>query len=462
MLSLQTTSELILTLFHYLSFQTKCILCTRAFNRANREERVPIESTARAMQHEGICYRNTIHGPAVSEEYAATEAARRLLFDDAGNFRGEDSAVFLDVVVADNDVRAPSNLIKEQHSILGEPASGRAEHIPDIGHVIKDCNNELFGIREKDPSFKGVNLLQNERIRAIMGDVTSALHELKDKIEDDAAQRKCLRRIEAVVPHHCGDHSKCRWPEVCGYTRIKAENPGWSKEEVNAEYAKTSRFPGKTMGLSSHGIKVLMRVLFKRFDKESIKRVGKCLSSNPAEAFFGITAMFSGGKRLCLEHTDLWKSMVLLGFCRSGNIERTHDEISAKLKLEVLEPETKSLNKWKRKRERDYARNSGEAAKKRRHEAKALKDQIMMKEDAKKRHKSAKVPVKESARVKTKKASICSKCGQPGHTRRPCPMPSVPKPTPNVDLLDWGVDTTGANSSLRGKRFTPDLIDWCK
>ena len=37
------------------------------------------------MAHAGTCYRNSKHSPAVSEEYAATEAGRRLILDDDGN-----------------------------------------------------------------------------------------------------------------------------------------------------------------------------------------------------------------------------------------------------------------------------------------------------------------------------------------------------------------------------------------
>ena len=144
------------------------------------------------MKHKGRCYRNSKHGPSVSEEYAATEAGRRLLFDDDGNYRGDYSAVFLDVVVSDNDVRAPENFIKEQHSIIGDASAGLAKHIPDIGHVIKDCNNELYCIRERDPSFRGVNLLENNRIRAIMSDVLTAFKEYQPNIGDDRERKKCL------------------------------------------------------------------------------------------------------------------------------------------------------------------------------------------------------------------------------------------------------------------------------
>ena len=55
----------------------------------------------------------------MSEGFASTEAGRQLIFDEYGEYRGEDSSVFLDVVVSDNDVNAPQNLILEQHDFIG-------------------------------------------------------------------------------------------------------------------------------------------------------------------------------------------------------------------------------------------------------------------------------------------------------------------------------------------------------
>jgi len=154
--------------------------------------------------------------------------------------------------------------------------------------------------------------------------------------------------------------------------------------------------------------------------------------------------------------------MVFLGFWRSGNIENIHKEISALLNLEVLRPEKRLLERGKKTRENNYKLNSGVDAKKRRHEVKALKDQIMNKQDAKKRHASGKVCVKESAAVKKKRVVRCGSCRQEGHTRKPCPMPVLPKRSPNVDLLDWCHSSPQNKHKLQGKRYKPDLIDWSK
>ena len=188
--------------------------------------------------------------------------------------------------------------------------------------------------------------------------------------------------------------------------------------------------------------------------------MAECLSSNAAEGFFAVVAMLSGGKRLCLEHTDLWRSMILLGFCRSGNIERTHEQLWSALNLDVLGPAKRNLAKWQRKREKDRARVRGEEGEKRRHEEKALKDRLMMKEDSKKRHKSGKVPVSKSAKVGKTRLSRCGVCKVIGHNCCICPLPPLPKLSAKAELLDWSDDAPAAVKKSRAKKYEADMIDW--
>ena len=87
----------------------------------SRTEKMFIDGNTH-LSHKGICYRNSSHSPAVSEEYSATQAARLLLMDDKGQFRDDDHMCFGDEVCADNDTRGPNNFIKEQNSIIGAAA----------------------------------------------------------------------------------------------------------------------------------------------------------------------------------------------------------------------------------------------------------------------------------------------------------------------------------------------------
>jgi len=64
---------------------------------------VTIESLASmSMEHPGKCYRNSNHSSASAEEFQATKAAKRLLFDKDGVPRSADTCVAISQVVADN------------------------------------------------------------------------------------------------------------------------------------------------------------------------------------------------------------------------------------------------------------------------------------------------------------------------------------------------------------------------
>ena len=84
--------------------QAKCILCTRAYNEANRsrEQKLYLDDI-RVMKHKGKCWKTSTSGPGGMEEKQATEVARRLLYNGSGKYRGDDEAVFLAAVVTDND-----------------------------------------------------------------------------------------------------------------------------------------------------------------------------------------------------------------------------------------------------------------------------------------------------------------------------------------------------------------------
>ena len=188
------------------------------------------------------------------------------VFAISGAYRGDDSAVFLDIVVSDNDIRAPAKPIKEQHGIIVSAVDKIAEHIPDIGHVIKDYNNELYRIREKDPSFRGATLLANDWIRVIMSDVLSSLLNTNPTLEIRrhscfASRGSMLLSLTTVVIIPDTNGRRC-----VGIKRSERIIRHGVMTKSRQSMPKTGRFHGKAMGLSIHGITVLKRVLFKRFD----------------------------------------------------------------------------------------------------------------------------------------------------------------------------------------------------
>ena len=187
--------------------------------------------------HDGKCFRNSSpHGPATSETFSATEAARLLLIDEAGNLRSDETMCFADEIGADNDTSGPSNFIREQNRIIGSAADGLADHAPDGSHVMKNLSNACYSIRTKDPSFNGVGMLENLRIKAIVTDARNALREYKcckgGIGNNPQAKRKCLEVIGANIRHHCGDHSFCKHAGVCNFLKLRQDNPTWDETQV--------------------------------------------------------------------------------------------------------------------------------------------------------------------------------------------------------------------------------------
>ena len=331
----------------------------------------------------------------------------------------------------------PTNFIAEQNRIIGPVSNGLAEHVPDIGHVLKNCSNGIYDIKKKDSSFSGKNLLENTRIKAFIVDIRSALNEYKTRIGNPEDRQKCLDKIYAIVKHHCGNHTCCKWTDVCRFQEIKQANPDWTDEQVQLEYAKEAiRFGGRYMDLAEYGIDKLEKEIKNRFNHKNIDRLAQMACSNSCEAFSSVLTKFSEGKRLNLEHTDLWKSMILLVFCRTGNIEETHKELGGILNLNTTTAETVRLAKKKRKREANRKRAESELGKKRRHEATITNLIRMGKEDSKTRHKSEKLSTTKSTKAKVDQ---CSRCKQFGHPTRICPVTKVKHKSKKKKLTDWNV-----------------------
>ena len=127
------------------------------------------------LHHKGMSYRNTSIGLACAEEYACVEAAYLLLNDKDGHPLPDDVAIFGDRLVTDCDTRGSIKFIGLQNEIIGSAADCVAEHIPDIGHVIKYVSNGFYKLKEKNKELSGVGLLDVSHIKAISADVSRHL-----------------------------------------------------------------------------------------------------------------------------------------------------------------------------------------------------------------------------------------------------------------------------------------------
>ena len=128
--------------------QTSCIRCSRELTRIMHEQQLPMNKIQyQKISHEGICYRNTLVGPAVAEEISCVEAADQLLNDENGKPLPSKKAIFTEVVMSDSDTRGLLKFMGTQKQILGEPAGVNSTHVPDIGHFIKCISNRFYKLR---------------------------------------------------------------------------------------------------------------------------------------------------------------------------------------------------------------------------------------------------------------------------------------------------------------------------
>ena len=100
----------------YIVLQIHCYRCALALNKnindyeAETGLTVTVDQYSNfSMAHKGFCYRNSTHNPASAEEYQAYDIGRSLLLDEEGNYLGDDTAIFMSEIAADNDTRGPKS-----------------------------------------------------------------------------------------------------------------------------------------------------------------------------------------------------------------------------------------------------------------------------------------------------------------------------------------------------------------
>jgi len=374
--------------------QTSCVRCTVALNkRIKAHEKgtgkvVTIDQYSQfSSDHKGHCFRNSNINPASAEYHLAADAARDLLLDEAGEYRGDELAIFCRRISADNDTRAPKNAIQEQVNIIGKAAEDKGEHNPDQGHTVKNANNKFYKTRDQNPSMGGARCVSNVRIKSFHTDLRKAIVECTNEGNNAAAQAKCLKQMYATIPHHSGDHSQCFQEKCCTYLKVKNANPAWTEEEVETEAAMRSlRHRGEYMSIGMKARKILEDVVKSMFNEKSIGRIAAGGCSNASEALFGTIVMFSEGKRLNLDQTDGWKAMAELAVCITGqgNRDKTHRQLSALLGIELTAAEIASLEKQAKKNEQDRKRLNGESAKNQRTKTSLMRAKVMGKDSSKK------------------------------------------------------------------------------
>ena len=304
--------------------QVGCPRCSRAVTKRLLQLGVGaqhVDYSQLSLQHDGPCYRNSKHGPAVAEEHALEEAAEILLS------LPDDQAIFGAPVVSDGDCRGPKKFIQKQRDIVGDAANGIADRLPDTGHFLKTISNALFALPS---SLRGTNLLDGSRIRAIIGDITRHIKWCRGRLDDlgsmafanDDARRKAkeeiyaaaLEKVDSIVPHHCGDHSTCK-REDCKYLQLRLQvlarhhalgitaSEADVDKETNELHAEKGRFRGKYLSLSDSGRQQITREISSRLNRKTIEKIAELQCSNKCEGFFNQVTKHTDGKRVYMPAT---------------------------------------------------------------------------------------------------------------------------------------------------------------
>ena len=146
---------------------------------------------------------------------------------------------------------------------------------------------------------RGAHALTNLQIKALNCNILDVLKYLEEQgTDNESARRTCLEQLEAIVLHHCGIHDNCKHERWCTFTKVKNENPTWTKDQVAAEAAKRSSRAngGKNMSLSAEGIVFLTALIVERFNSKTIDRIAGQGCSNLSEGFWNMVTNFSKGK----------------------------------------------------------------------------------------------------------------------------------------------------------------------
>ena len=436
--------------------QISCQRCSIAMMKALRRTGKRLEDlSTEDIQHDGQCYRNTGRGPTIAEELACGDAGLLLLkSEDSDEFLPDDIAIFADQIVSDGDTRGAKKFIAAQFEFIGAVVANIVEYLPDIGHFIKTVSNALYDLGEHDPNLKGSCLLEPARIRAMSSDLAMHFRDFNvvlkkfvnkepdqlselEQTELNQSRQRCLKRIDAIVPHHCGDHRKCD-EACCLYLQIKRRlivrkqttGESFCREDIDALYAKEGRFRGKFMSMDKESMAKVANVIRSRVDKMNVDRIALLMSSNLCENYFSCLIKFSEGKRLNLGQTNSWS--VLAHFV--VGLKSTLDFSSYMLdQFGVMQSEIRMARRlaMTRKREQSKNRKQSERYREQRHVSKMIQAKRMGKDAAKSSaHRSGKLNSKNDCKStgKKRRSPACSVCREEGHTARECAEPHYAGP----------------------------------
>ena len=80
--------------------------CSRTLTNIMGEQKVSMNKLHyQTIEHDGVCYKNTISGPSIAEDLACVEVAEIILNNEYGNSLPDSEAIFGEEIIIDGDTR---------------------------------------------------------------------------------------------------------------------------------------------------------------------------------------------------------------------------------------------------------------------------------------------------------------------------------------------------------------------
>ena len=325
--------------------RTACRGCANAMHEAIRQGNKDISLLK--GNHGGECTCNSDDAVAIAEEFMLEKIGTELLVDEQGNIRPDSESIFISVPTSDGDSKGSHRLVGAQAKVIGGEADGQTEDAICTTHVKKNLTKAFHKLRKNDPSLRGGGGLTNDRIMAVSYDIHQNLLHLKLESWDvghpptDDQVTAAADSIMNVIDHHCGDHTNCIIP-YCMFLQTKVELGFDASAELTPVQEKTvydkmmtekePRFD-HDLELNAKGKKDMAREVTLRYNKITLPKLSRCITTAQSELLWSIVTKYSQGKRLNQNYSRAWEVAIALAILQQSDPSHYDEKLFKKLGL---------------------------------------------------------------------------------------------------------------------------------
>ena len=86
--------------------------------------------------------------------------------------------------------------------------------------------------------------MNNLQTKSLISDIKEVVDYYESNgFGDDDTRSICLQQLEAIMPHQCGDHYKCKHERQCTFLKAQQMHPTWTDDKIAEEAAIISSRP---------------------------------------------------------------------------------------------------------------------------------------------------------------------------------------------------------------------------